>query len=124
MISRLRTMGNKRIVMLTGDNRRVAEAVAAELEAPGASRDRRGLRRVAVREQARRSSSVCAAGHTVAMVGDGANDAPALATADIGVAMGVAGTAVAIDTADIGLMADDLLQLPCTPSTWRGGRSR
>ncbi|MGO1901667.1 MAG: HAD-IC family P-type ATPase, partial [Brachybacterium sp.] len=93
-------------VMLTGDNRRVAEAVAAEV---GVDEVRGQLlpedKLVAVQQLQRE-------GYTVAMVGDGVNDAPALATADIGVAMGAAGTGVAIETADIALMKDDLLKLP------------
>ena len=106
MIARLHANGVKKVVMLTGDNRRVAEAVAAEV---GVDEVRGQLlpedKLVAVQQLQRE-------GYTVAMVGDGVNDAPALATADIGVAMGAAGTGVAIETADIALMKDDLLKLP------------
>ena len=99
--------------MLTGDNRRVAEAVAAEM----------GVDEVHAQllpeDKLTEVTRLQAEGHTVAMVGDGVNDAPALATADIGVAMGAAGSGVAIETADIALMNDDLLKLP-RPSAWRG----
>ena len=92
--------------MLTGDVRRVAEAVAAQV---GVDEVHAGLlpedKLEVVRELRDR-------GHVVAMVGDGVNDAPALAAADIGVAMGAAGTGVAIETADIALMKDDLAKLP------------
>nr|WP_297426348.1 cation-translocating P-type ATPase [uncultured Actinotalea sp.] len=105
-VRRLRAGGVRRVVMLTGDTHRVAAAVAA---ATGVDEVRAGLlpedKLEAVRELQR-------AGHTVAMVGDGVNDAPALATADAGVAMGAAGSAVAVETADIALMGDDLLRLP------------
>jgi len=92
--------------MLTGDDRATAEAIAAEA----------GITEVHARllpedklEAIRRLQQE---GHVVAMIGDGINDAPALAAADVGIAMGAAGTDVAIETADIALMADDLLKLP------------
>ena len=92
--------------MLTGDAMPVAVAVA---QATGVDEGRAGLlpqdKLDAVRE-------LRAAGYAVATVGDGVNDAPALAVADLGVAMGAAGSAVALETADIALMADNLLKLP------------
>ncbi|WP_454084424.1 heavy metal translocating P-type ATPase [Georgenia sp. Marseille-Q6866] len=106
MVTRLHDAGVTRVVMLTGDNRRVAEAVAAEV----------GV--VDVRAQLLPEDKLTAieelqaGGHVVAMIGDGVNDAPALATADIGIAMGAAGTGVAVETADIALMNDDLLRVP------------
>ncbi|MEP7764738.1 cation-translocating P-type ATPase [Sanguibacter sp. 25GB23B1] len=106
MVARLRAAGVRTVVMLTGDAEPVARAVAV---AVGVDDVRAGLlpedKLAAVRSLQRD-------GHTVAMVGDGVNDAPALAAADIGIAMGAAGSAVAIETADIALMADDLLKLP------------
>ncbi|HEY0951196.1 cation-translocating P-type ATPase [Nocardioides sp.] len=106
MVAELHAAGVRTVVMLTGDTRRVAEAVGA---ATGVDEVRAGLlpedKLEAILELQR-------AGHTVAMVGDGVNDAPALATADIGVAMGAAGSAVAVETADIALMGDNLLRLP------------
>ena len=106
MVARLHEAGVTKVVMLTGDTLRVAQAVAAQV---GVDEVRASLlpedKLEAVRE-------LQAQGHTVAMVGDGVNDAPALAVADIGIAMGAAGTGVAIETADIALMQDDLLKLP------------
>ena len=106
MVTRLHRAGVRKVVMLTGDVATVAEAVGRRV---GIDEVRSGLlpedKLAAVQEWQRR-------GHTVAMVGDGVNDAPALAAADIGVAMGVAGTGVAIETADIALMTDDLLKMP------------
>ena len=106
MVTELHAAGVEKVVMLTGDARLVAEAVG---RATGVDEVRAGLlpedKLEAVLELQRE-------GHTVAMVGDGVNDAPALATADIGVAMGAAGSAVAVETADIALMGDNLLRLP------------
>ena len=106
MVRRLHSAGVKRVVMLTGDIEPVARAVA---DATGVDEVRAGL---LPEDKLEAVHGLQQQGHTVAMVGDGVNDAPALATADIGVAMGAAGTGVAIETADIALMNDDLLKLP------------
>jgi Zn2+/Cd2+-exporting ATPase len=101
----LRRLGVGRFVMLTGDNERAAAAVAREL---GIDDVRAGLqpgdKTVAI-------EALTAARDLVAMVGDGVNDAPALARADVGVAMGAAGTRVALETAPVALMGDDLRTL-------------
>ena len=106
MVRRLHANGVRKVVMLTGDNQRVAAAVAAQV---GVDEVRASL---LPEDKLDIVIELQRAGHVVAMVGDGVNDAPALAAADIGVAMGAAGTGVAIETADIALMKDDLLKLP------------
>ncbi len=106
MVRQLHANGVAKVVMLTGDNQRVAEAVAAQV---GVDEVYAGL---LPEDKLAVVAELQAQGHVVAMVGDGVNDAPALATANIGVAMGAAGTGVAIETADIALMKDDLLKLP------------
>jgi Cd2+/Zn2+-exporting ATPase len=93
-------------VMLTGDNERVAAAVAEEVGIDDYRAELLPEDKQTVIEEFRE------AGHVVAMVGDGINDAPSLATADVGVAMGAAGTDTAIETADMALMADDLERIP------------
>ncbi len=101
-IAALHAKGVKKVVMLTGDNERTAQAIAREL---GIDEVYAGLKpedKVAkVRELAQRYEHV-------GMVGDGVNDAPALAEAAVGIAMGAAGTDVALETADVALMGDDL----------------
>ncbi|MCX8104189.1 MAG: HAD-IC family P-type ATPase, partial [Candidatus Bipolaricaulota bacterium] len=101
-LERLRAVGIEHLVMLTGDNERVARAVAAHA---GLTEYRARLlpehKAEAVGELKRRFGMV-------AMVGDGVNDAPALAAADIGIAMGAAGSDIALETADVALMRDDL----------------
>ncbi len=106
MVARLHQAGVKKVVMLTGDIQPVADAVAA---AVGIDEVHAGL---LPEDKLDIVARLQRAGHTVAMVGDGVNDAPALATADIGIAMGAAGSAVAVETADIALMGDKLLKLP------------
>jgi Cd2+/Zn2+-exporting ATPase len=102
-ISSLRhSMGVQKIVMLTGDNDKVAKAVADEI---GVDDYQAGLLPGQKQEFIKRLQNE---GRIVGMIGDGINDAPALAQADIGIAMGKAGTDVAIETADVTLMNDDL----------------
>lgn len=104
-IQRLRAVGIRRVVMLTGDNERTAQAIAKEVGVDEAFADLKPDDKVARVRQLEEQ-----VGH-VAMVGDGVNDAPALAQATIGIAMGAAGTDVALETADIALMGDDLEKL-------------
>lgn len=105
VLDALRADGVTRIVLLTGDHPATAAAVAAEL---GITEFRAQVLPEDKQELVR---SLQAQGHTVAMVGDGTNDAPALALADIGIAMGVGGTDVAVETADVALAGDDLRKL-------------
>ena len=106
LVAQLRRAGVRHVAMLTGDAQPVANAVAAST---GITDVRAGL---LPEEKLEAIAELRGRGYVVAMVGDGVNDAPALATADIGVAMGAAGSAVAVETADIALMADDLRKLP------------
>ncbi|MFB6168248.1 MAG: heavy metal translocating P-type ATPase [Haloferacaceae archaeon] len=106
-VERLRDLGVERTVMLTGDNERTARAVANEV---GVDDCRAGL--LPDEKVAAVSELVEEFDDGVAMVGDGVNDAPAMATATVGVAMGAAGTDTAIETADVALMGDDLSKLP------------
>jgi Cd2+/Zn2+-exporting ATPase len=102
----VRGLGIDRIAMLTGDNPATARAVAEEM---GITEYHAGLmpaEKVACVERLRAEAG------EIAMVGDGINDAPALAAATVGIAMGAAGTDVAIETADVALMGDDLSRLP------------
>jgi Cd2+/Zn2+-exporting ATPase len=106
VIQRLRALGIRRIMMLSGDNQSVADAIAKEL---GLDEAKGGLMpedKVALIKELRQKEG------KVAMVGDGVNDAPAMANATVGIAMGAAGSDVALETADVALMADDLTHLP------------
>jgi len=103
-LAEMRRNGIKKMVMLTGDNRHTAELVAGELGLDEFHAELLPENKVGFVKELK------AAGHTVAMAGDGINDAPAIATADIGLAMGEGGTDVSMETADVVLMADKLMQ--------------
>lgn len=105
VIKRLRALGITRMLMISGDNQQVADAVAREVGLDEARGDLMPDDKVTTIKQLRSEAHV-------AMVGDGVNDAPAMANATVGIAMGAAGSDVALETADVALMADDLNHLP------------
>jgi Cd2+/Zn2+-exporting ATPase len=116
-LQRLVDLGIQKLVMLTGDNQEVAQRIAAEV---GVTDVRAGLlpgdKLQAIQALEREHGPI-------AMTGDGVNDAPALAQATVGIAMGGAGTAVALETADVALMADDLSRLPFAVGLSRASRA-
>ena len=105
-VERLHELGIERTVMLTGDNERTARSIAEEV---GVDEYRAEL---LPEEKVEAIKAIDDEYDGVAMIGDGINDAPALATATVGIAMGAAGTDTALETADIALMGDDLDKLP------------
>ncbi|HWI63295.1 MAG TPA: heavy metal translocating P-type ATPase, partial [Symbiobacteriaceae bacterium] len=107
-LAALKQAGVARTVMLTGDNQRTANAIGGRLGVDEVRADLLPQDKVAALRDLERQHGA------IGMVGDGVNDAPALAAATVGIAMGGAGTDVALETADIALMADDLSKLPFT----------
>ena len=105
VLADLRASGVRRIVMLTGDNAATAQAVAREAGIEEVRSDLMPEDKVAAIAELQRQ------GHRVAMVGDGINDAPALARAEVGIAMGAGGTQAALEAADVALMTDDLSKI-------------
>ncbi|MEQ9221213.1 MAG: heavy metal translocating P-type ATPase [Cyclobacteriaceae bacterium] len=105
-LEQLKKIGIKRMIMLTGDNQKVADAVAKEIGLTDAWGSLLPEEKVEAIKELRQKED------KVAMVGDGVNDAPAMANSTVGIAMGAAGSDVALETADIALMADKLETLP------------
>ncbi|MDP3073800.1 MAG: cation-translocating P-type ATPase [Opitutaceae bacterium] len=104
-VARLKATGVKKVVMLTGDSARTAQQVAAELGIDDVRAD------LLPEDKVNAIAGLQQAKHVVAMVGDGVNDAPALARANVGIAMGARGTQAAIEAADVALMTDDLSRI-------------
>jgi len=115
-LDRLRRIGVERMIMISGDHQRVAEAVASQVGIEEAWGDLMPEDKVEAIKKLRAETKV-------AMVGDGVNDAPAMASATVGIAMGAAGSDVALETADVALMADDLSHLPFAVGLSRHTRS-
>ncbi|SEM14609.1 Cd2+/Zn2+-exporting ATPase [Syntrophus gentianae] len=107
-LAELRKIGIKKMVMLTGDNDSTARAIAAQVGVDEFRADLLPADKMAAMNE------LLTRYHKVAMVGDGVNDAPAMAISTVGIAMGTAGTDAALETADIALMADDLTKLSYT----------
>lgn len=113
----LSRLGVQHLVMLTGDNRAVAQRIAGEVGLDDVRAELLPEQKLdAIKELAQRYGAI-------AMTGDGVNDAPALGTATVGIAMGGAGTAVALESADVALMGDDLGKLPFAVGLSRAARS-
>lgn len=106
VVQRLRKQGIERLVMLTGDNASVAHRIAALVGITDVRAELLPGNKLTLIRELQHGHGV------IAMIGDGVNDAPALAAASVGVAMGAGGTAVALETADVVLMGDDLGKLP------------
>lgn len=117
VVAELHALGIEQTIMLTGDNQRVADAVAKHVGIRVARGDLLPEQKVAAIAELAKSQS------RVAMVGDGVNDAPAMANATVGIAMGAGGSDVALETADVALMADDLRALPFAVGLSRAARS-
>ena len=105
-LAQLKEIGIKKMIMLTGDNQKVADAVAEEI---GLTEARGSL---LPEEKVEAIKKLAEQENKLAMIGDGVNDAPAMANSTVGIAMGAAGSDVALETADIALMADKLETLP------------
>jgi len=116
LLLRLRKMGVKHLIMLTGDNRKVAQQIAQEIGVTDIEAELLPEDKLSTIHRLKNEFGA------VAMIGDGVNDAPALATSTVGIAMGGAGTAVALETADVALMADDLGKLPFAVGLSRSSR--
>lgn len=116
VMRQLTDLGMEHLVMLTGDNEAVARSIAAEVGLTGVQASLLPADKLAAVKALKTRYGA------IAMVGDGVNDAPALASATVGIAMGGAGTAVALETADVALMADDLGTLPFAVGLSRASR--
>ncbi|MAS13081.1 heavy metal translocating P-type ATPase (plasmid) [Nitratireductor rhodophyticola] len=115
-LAKLHEIGVTRMIMISGDNQKVADAIAKDVGLDEAWGDLMPEDKVEAIKKLRSKGKV-------AMVGDGVNDAPAMASATVGIAMGAAGSDVALETADVALMVDDLSHLPFAVGLSRQTRS-